>query len=136
MQRALIVVSMLVASSMAFAGKEDREMMKDEVMPAVKAAEAKVKSACGCAMKITVDESTVKTHNDMVPVVSMAEHVTEGAGAYCTDDASRKAICQMKTLVLGKAKEAEFTFRAGKGIATTDGQSTPSWDMIVHELDK
>jgi hypothetical protein len=136
MKRVLVVASMMVMSLTAFAGKEDREMMKNEVMPAVKDAEAKVKAACGCAMKITVDETTVTKKDDMYPIKHMAGYVADGAPTYCTDDASKKAVCQMKTLVLGKAKEAAFTFKAGKGTATTDGQSACSWEMMTRELDK
>lgn len=140
MKRALVVAALMITATgtslTAFAGKEDREYMKDEVMPAVKAAEAKVKSACGCAMAVTVDETTVTNKNDMYPVKHMAEYVTEGAGTHCTDAASKKAICQMKSLTFGKAKEATFTFKGGKGLATTDGQSACSWEMIVQELDK
>lgn len=87
-------------------------------------------------MKIRVDETTVKTTNDMYAIKHMAGFVTEGAPAYCTDDASKKAVCQMKTLVLAKAKEAQFTFKARKGTATTDGQSGCSWEMMTRELDK
>jgi hypothetical protein len=120
----------------AFAGKEEREYMKNEVVPAVKAAEAKVKSACGCALAITVDEGTVKTSDHMRLVKYIAEKVTEGAGSYCTDAASKKAVCQMKSLTLAKAAEATFTFKGGKGTATTDGQSSCSWEMMTQELDK
>lgn len=111
-------------------------MIKNEVMPAVKEAMTKVKASCGCAMTITFDETTVKNKDDMYPIKHMAEWVAEGAPAYCTDDASKKAVYQMKTLALGKAKEAVFTFRAGKGVATMDGQSSCSWEMMTRELDK
>lgn len=139
MKRALVVVGLIVtslASWTAFAGKEEREMMKGEVAPAVKDAEAKVKASCGCAMKITVDEATVKTKDDMYVVKHMAGYVADGAPGYCSDDASKKAVCQMKTLVFAKAAKAEFTFKAGKGTATTDGQAGCSWEMITRELDK
>lgn len=137
MKRTLVAGSLLMMTSLtAFAGKEEREMMKGEVMPAVKDAEAKVKASCGCAMKITVDEATVKTKDDMYVVKHMAGYVADGAPAYCTDDASKKAVCQMKTLVLAKSAKAEFTFKAGKGTATTDGNAGCSWEMMTRELDK
>src|ERR1041384_3082890 len=99
MKRVLVVASLTAMSLTAFAGKEEREMMKNEVTPAVKEAMAKVKASCGCAMTITVDETTVKTTDDMYQIKHMAGWVTEGAPAYCTDDASQKAVCQRKTLV-------------------------------------
>jgi hypothetical protein len=120
----------------AFAGKEDREFKDKELMPAVKAAEAKFKSACGCALAITIDEATVKTRDDYAHVKYTADTVTEGAAGYCTDAASKKAVCQMKTLVLAKAAEATFTFKGGKGIATTDGQSNTTFEMMTQQLDK
>jgi hypothetical protein len=140
MKRVLIAAGLIGLTSTiaipAFAGKEEREMLKTEVMPAVKTAEAKFKSACGCALAITVDEASLKSTSDMRPIKSIAEHVAEGAVAYCTDAASKKAVCQMKSLVLGKAAETAFTFKNGKGVATTDGQSFPSWEMMTAELDK
>jgi hypothetical protein len=140
MKRVLVAAGLMgligTMSVTAFAGKEERDYMKNEVMPAVKAAETKVKASCGCAMSITVDETTVKNKNDMYKVKFIAGYVTEGAGTYCTDAESKKAVCQMKSLVLGKAAQATFTFKAGKGTATTDGQSVCSWEMMTRELDK
>jgi len=140
MKRVLVSVGLIgLASAMAmpaFAGKEEREFLKTEVMPAVKTAEANYKSSCGCALAITVDEASLKSTSDMRPIKSIAEHVSEGVTGYCTDAASKKAMCRMKTLVLAKAAEAAFTFKNGKGVATTDGQSTPSWEMLTAELDK
>jgi len=126
----------LIVSSTAFAGKEEREYMKSEVMPAVKTAETKFKASCGCALTITVDEKTVKTKDDMYPIKHIAEAVTEGAPAYCTDAASKKAVCQMKSLVLAIASEATFTFSGGKGVATAAGLSSCSWEMMTQQLDK
>src|SRR5262249_49275381 len=123
MKRVLVAAGLMgligTMSVTAFAGKEEREYLKNEVMPAVKSAETKFKAACGCALSITVDETTVKTTNDMYPVKHMAESVADGAAGYCTDAASKKAVCQMKSLVLAKAAESKFTFKNGKGTATT-----------------
>jgi len=62
--------------------------------------------------------------------------VADGVAGYCTDEASKKAVCKMKSLVLAKAAESTFTFKNGKGIATTDGQSHTSFEMMTRELDK
>ena len=43
------------------------------------------------------------------------EHVTEGVGGYCTDAASKKALCQMKTVVVKKADDATFTYKDVSG---------------------
>jgi len=130
------IVGVMALSTAAFAGKEDREYKEKELMPAVKDAEAKFKSACGCGLAIAIDEATVKTKNEYTEVKYMVSAVTDGVAGYCTDAASKKALCKMKTLVLAKAAEATFTFKGGKGIATTDGQSHVSFEMITQELDK
>jgi hypothetical protein len=75
----------------------------------------------------------------MPRVKSFAESFGEEGAAYCTDDASKKALCQMKALEIAKAGKDEqvtFTFKAGKGVATTWGTSAPSFEMITRELDK
>ena len=125
----------MMASLSAFAGKAEREYMKDTVVPAVKAAETAYKSSCGCALKIVV-AATIKTTDDMSQARYVAQSVTEGVAGYCTDDASKKAVCQMKTLEISKDKETAFSFKSGKGSAITDGQSYVSWDMMTRELDK
>lgn len=130
------IVGTMATALPAFAGKEEREYMKSEVMPAVKAAEAKFKASCGCALAITVDEKTVKSKDDMYPIKHIAEAITEGAPAYCTDAASKKAVCQMKSLTLAIAPEATFTFKSGHGVATAAGLSHCSWEMMTQELDK
>lgn len=131
---ALLLVT-LTASVTAFAGKEEREFMKNEVAPAVKEAETKLKASCGCATKINVSD-TLKSVDDMRQGRNIAKAVTEGAEGYCTDAESKKAICQMKTLDIVKGKDTAFAFKAGKGTATTDGSSYVSWDMMTRELDK
>ncbi len=135
MKRVLVATTALLFSITAFAGKTEREYLKNEVQPAVKAAEGKFKAACGCALKINVSDS-LKTTDEMAQAKHVSESITEGAAGYCTDDASKKAICQMKTLDIAKEAETKFTFKGGKGLAATDGGSYVSWDMITRELDK
>lgn len=131
---ALLVVSM-TASMTAFAGKTERDYMTNEVQPAVKAAEGKFKAACGCALKFNVSDS-LKSTDDMAQARHIADAITEGAPGYCSDDASKKAVCQMKTIEVVKGKETGFAFKGGKGTCTTDGQSYVSWEMMTRELDK
>jgi hypothetical protein len=135
MKRALIAVGLTVVSFNAFAGKAEREYMKDSVQPAIKEAETKFKAACGCALKITATDS-LKSQDDMAQAKNTANSVAENAEKYCTDDASKKAVCQMKSIDVVKGKETAFTFKAGKGTCTTDGNSYVHWDMITRELDK
>jgi hypothetical protein len=126
----------MVIPLVAFAGKQERDVMTKQVMPAVKEAEAKYKSACGCSLAITVDEATVKSIDDLHGVRFIAQQVSEGVAKYCSDDASKKAMCQLKSLTLSKSKPAGFTFKDGKGVATTDGQMNCSFGQITHVLDK
>lgn len=142
MKRVLVAAGLMglfgtmAMSVTAFAGKEEREYLKSDVMPSVKKAEAAFKSACGCALAITVDETTLKTKDDLYPAKHIADSVADGVAGYCTDAASKKAVCQMKSLTLAKAAEAKFTFKGGKGVATTDGQSHTTFEMMTRELDK
>jgi hypothetical protein len=135
MKSVLIGTALMLVSLTAFAGKTERDFMTTEVQPAVKAAEGKVKAACGCALKINVSDS-LKSTDDMRQARNVSNAITEGAPAYCTDDASKKAVCQMKTLDIVKGKDTAFTFKAGKGTSTTDGQSYAGWEMITQEIDK
>jgi hypothetical protein len=135
MKRALIGLGLTLVSMTAFAGKAERDYMTNTVQPAIKEAEAKFKSACGCAIKITATDS-LKSQDDMAQAKNTANSVTENAEKYCTDDASKKAMCQMKSIDVVKGKETAFAFKGGKGTCTTDGQSYVHWDMITRELDK
>src|SRR5437763_10208798 len=109
-----IVIAVLGATTFAFAGKLERDFMTKEVVPAMRDAEAKWKASCQCVLAISVDETTVKTHDELLGARSIASYIADGIPKYCTDEASRKALCQMKTLVLAKAQTAGFTFKNGK----------------------
>jgi hypothetical protein len=135
MKSVLIGTALMLVSLSAFAGKTERDYMTNEVQPAVKAAEAKFKASCGCALKISVSDS-LKSTDDMAQARNISNAVTEGAPGYCSDDASKKAVCQLKTLEVVKGKETGFAFKGNKGTCTTDGQSYVSWEMITRELDK
>jgi hypothetical protein len=131
---ALLLIT-ITAPLLAFAGKEEREFSKNEMAPAVKKAEDTFKSACGCALKINVSD-TLKAVDDMRQAKYISENIVEGAPKYCNDADSKKAMCVMKTLDIVKGKDTGFAFKAGKGTATTDGNSYVSWDMITREIDK
>jgi hypothetical protein len=130
------VLVVLCLSVPAFAGKMERDLMSKKVAPAVATAEATLKSGCGCAVKITVDETTLKSMDELRGAQHIAEDVSESAGKYCSDDASKKAICQLKTLSLTKGKPAGFTIKDGAGVATTDGNERCGWHQIIKVLDK
>ena len=117
------------------ADKATREYVKSDFNPAVTAAQDAFNKACGCKLAIKANGS-VKTQDDYRLAKYIAESVKDGAAGYCTDAESKKAVCQMKTLELGKANEATFTFKGGKGVATHDGQANSNWDMMTKELDK
>jgi hypothetical protein len=131
-----VIAVLCLLSVTAFAGKREREMMTQKVAPAVATAEANFKSSCGCAVKITVDETALKSIEEMRGAQHIAEDVGKSVGKYCSDAASKKAICQLKTLTLTKGPTAGFTFKDGAGVATTDGNARCGWDQIVKVLDK
>ena len=132
----LIAIAVVLVSVTAIAGKEERDFMSKEVQPAAREAEAKWKGACGCALKISIDEASFKVKDDMFAAKHFCGYITDGIGGYCTDDASKKAMCQMKTLVVKKADDATFVFKGGTGTATVYGSTSPSFEMVTRELDK
>ena len=136
MFRNVVAAIVMVIPLAAVAGKKERDEMAKQVVPAVKDAEAKYKSSCGCTVTITVDETTVKSKDDLFGVKYIAEHIAEGVVKYCSDDASKKAMCQLKSLTLTKAKPAGFTFKDGKGVASTDGNASCSFGQYTQVLDK
>ena len=66
----------------AYADKASREFFKHELTPAVKAAEAKFKSACGCALKINV--ANLKEEKEMRTSKYVCGSITDEAEKYCT----------------------------------------------------
>jgi hypothetical protein len=134
----LIAASLMVVSVSvtAFAGKRERDLMTKEVVPAVEEAQTTFQKSCGCPLVITVDEGTITSMDEIRSAKHMATDITEHVPKYCTDGASKKALCQMKTLTFTKAAEAVFTIKDGKGIATTTGQQRTSWEMMIAKLDK
>ncbi len=133
MKKLILVVSLFPL--LAFAGKAEREWLKEKVAPAIKEAEAAYKKSCGCGLKISFD-SSIKSQDELSIVRSISNHIKEGAAKHCTDAASKQAVCKMKTLDVKKASESKFTFAGSRGLATTEGQSSISFDMITDVLDK
>lgn len=123
-------------ASLAHAGKAERDFYAAEVEPAIKNAAGALKKSCGCDVKFDVKASTLETTDHMRQARSFANSITEKAAGYCTDAASKKAICQMKSVEFSRTTQSEFKFSADKGIATTDGSSAPHWDMMTRVLDK
>lgn len=136
MKQLTIGFVVLGMSVLAYGGKQERDLVTKEVAPAISTMQGKLKSQCGCDVKVTLDDSALKTMDELRGAKHMAEHITEGVEKYCSDAPSKKAICQMTTLTLTKGKPAGFTFKSGAGVATTDGQSSCSWEQITRELDK
>lgn len=134
--RFLIVAALSAMSLTAVAGKLERDVMTKEVVPAVADAEAKFRSSCGCPLKITVDEASMNTPDLLRQAKHIAEDVAEEAPKYCTDAASKKALCQLKTLEILKRKPCEFTFKNGVGQCTSDGSMRCAWQQITKVLDR
>ena len=135
MKRVLVCVLMAVSVT-AVAGKEERDFMNKEVQPSAREAEAKWKASCGCGIRVAIDDASFTEKQDMRSAKAFCDRVSESIAGYCTDGASKKAMCQMKTLVVKKANETTFTFRGGTGTATVSGYESPSWDMVTKQLDK
>jgi hypothetical protein len=134
--KTLITIGLLSVSTLALAGKAEREFMKSEVQPAIKAATESFKSACGCSLDFKVDEGTFKTTDQMTQIRNTANSIKDGAVEHCTDAESKKAMCALKTLSYKLDKESKFEFKGSTGTATTDGGSYVSWGMMTQEIDK
>ena len=132
----MITIALMFASVAALAGKEERDFMKNEVQPAAKEAATKWKSSCGCALNVNIDEASFKVKDDMYAAKHFCEHISEAIGGYCTDADSKKAMCQMKTVIVKKADDATFTFKGGTGTATVYQSTSPSFEMVTAQLDK
>src|SRR5262249_28920474 len=131
MKKIAVVVVLSAVSLTAYAlTKDERETLKKDVYPAMAEANAKFKAACGCPTAITIDESTITSMDDVHNFKYMADDITENAPKYCTDAASKKAMCQLKSLTFAHTKEAVFKFNGGRALLTTDGQSHATWDMM------
>ena len=131
----LAMVLMLVPV-LAFAGKAERDFLTNEVEPAVKEATATLKGSCGCDVKFNVKFDTFKDTDELRNIKNFANSIRDGAKSYCSDAGSKAAICKLKTIELSKSTEATFKFKDGKGTATADSSSTPSWDMMTDIIDK
>ena len=132
----VVTALVMVIPLVAFAGKAERDVMTKKVAPAAKDAEAKYKSSCGCTLTITIDETALKSKDDLYGAKFIVDGIGEGVVKYCSDDASKKAMCQLKSLTVTKSKPAGFTFKDGKGVASTDGQMNCSFGQITQVLDK
>ena len=108
--------------------------MEKEVVPAMRSAEAQVKGSCGCALAVNVDD-TMQSIEELRNARNVANSVAEGAPKYCTDAASKKAVCQMKTLTISKGKGL-FTFKDGHGVAMANQQEYTPFAMMTRVLDK
>lgn len=134
--RFLIVAALLTVSLTAVAGKLERDTMTKDVAPAITAAEATFKSSCGCPLTIAVDEASMNTRSLLLQAKHIAEEVGEESAKYCTDAASKKALCQLKKLEILKTKTSDFTFKDGVGQCHSDGNARCGWSQIIKVLDK
>lgn len=131
----LIAVLLTAVPMYAMAGKLEREFQKSELTPAIAAAEAEYKKACGCGLKISVDPK-LKSVEELTLAMHVAESIKDGAAGHCTDAESKKAVCQMSTLKIDLTKETKFSFAGSTGTADTDGSSFVSFEIMTNQLDK
>ncbi len=126
---------LLFTPLLAFAGKAERDFIASDVDPAVKTAAATLKKSCGCDVKFDIKIDSFKDKDELFKIKHFATMITENSAPYCSDAASKAAVCKLKTIEFSKGS-TDFKFAGGKGTATTDGTSTPSWDMITRVIDK
>lgn len=133
----LLIVGMLFATP-CFAGKAHREAQKE--FPAkIKTAETAVKTACGCAPKISVDAGSFdKVVADKISSVQSnvgyeLEHIATQAKAFCSDADSKKLFCaNVKKMVIFSKKDGDIgaTYKdKGFTITTSDQSNTGGYKM-------
>lgn len=135
-RKSLLVALVLVVSTGAWAGKEEREK-KAELEPRVKAASDAFKSHCGGSISITVDWKSYKAVNDMSQLGYAMDAIRDGSATYCKDGESKKAMQALKSLnyVFGNIDKAP-TFKSGKIEASSDSSGYHSWDQITKLVDQ
>ena len=129
-----IIVGCVLISMTALAGKRERDLKTNEVIPAINDAEAKWQASCGCKLAITLDDN-VDGLDELRSARNTAQAISEGVPGYCTDAGSKKALCQMKTLAIAKG-EPGFTYKNGHGTAIVAANTHPGFEMITQAIDK
>lgn len=129
-------LAMSLVGVAAHAGKAERDFVTSDVEPRVKQAVAALKTSCGCDVKFEYKVENFQTIDELRTIMYVSSQFIDNVGKYCNDAPSKAAVCKMKTVEITKAKEATFKFSGSKGVATTEGNTTPSWDMIAKEVDK
>lgn len=120
----------------AVISKTERDFLKNEVNPEITAAQNAMKTSCGCDLKITIDEKTATTADQLYEIKHVAGSIKDSVAGYCKDAATKATVCKMKTLEIRIGKETNFTFASGKGIAVTDGNSFPGFPQMIEVLFK
>lgn len=131
----LVQVLMLV-SSMAFAGKAERELQAT-INEKMKAGVDAVKANCGCAMKVDIKWDSYKTTDQMTAVKNSLDSFNEESKAYCTDAGAKKAVCAMKTIEYANSdSKDEMAFKGGIMKVTTLSGSVWHFQSFAEEVDK
>ncbi len=125
----------MLSPVLAFAGKPERDFTTNEAQPAVQEAVATLKTSCGCDVNFDVKFDTFKDVNELWLIKRFANSINDGAESYCSDEASKAAMCNLKTIEFSKGSDVSFDFKDGKGTATSDSSSYPSWDMVTRAVD-
>ena len=131
-----LAFALMFAAFAAQAGKAERDFIASDVEPAIKEAAAAYKKSCGCDVKFDVKLDTYKDKDELFKVKYFANAIKDGAPAYCTDAATKAAMCKLKTVEIQKTNSADFKFSGGKGMASTDSSANPSWEMVTRAIDK
>ena len=137
---AIVALSSILISQLSFAqGKAFRTYWSESVEPEVKKAVASLKSNCGCTVKIDYDKSSIKSEDNLrAAIANPISKIPDETKDYCTDKASKDAMCKMKSLVfkIGKENKIEFNSKNGEISYISDGTGSPSFSSITAELDK
>jgi hypothetical protein len=127
---------LLFISTIAFAGKVEREFKSTKAEPAVKAAIDALKKSCGCNVTFNVAWDSFNTVGKLQKVKYIADSFPDGVTKQCTDDASKAAMCKLKTIDIKMADKSDFMYSNGHATFATDGTSAFTFDKLASEVDK
>jgi hypothetical protein len=82
----------------AYAGKAERDTA-DEAKPALETIAKKVKTECGCDIKVTANWDSYKLAKDMRLITSAGDSFEAAAKKQCDTPANKKALCDNLTAV-------------------------------------
>ncbi len=133
----LLAITTLGLAQAVFAqDKAFRDYKNDSVTPEIAKTEKAFQESCGCEVKVSYDDKTIKTADDLrAAIANPISKIPDEVKSYCTNADSKKAICKMKKLVFKIDKENGVEFKNGSVTMISDGTGAPAFGSVTKLLD-